>query len=178
MALQNSGAISLSDVNVELDNAATAQISLGDTAVRDLADVASGSISLNDLYGKSALLLASTMTAANYSGFYIGYNYATAGSLGDDQITIDGYTYEVAVLFAALPSGTINFGIRGRTDINLYLDKNSISKLVLDGVELPVTGNTSFIGSPSECRWQWSTGAGFTLPTIVDGQTYNFEVHP
>lgn len=55
MPLQTTGPISLSDVNTELGLSATATISLNDAAVRSLAGIASGPISLNDLYGKSAV---------------------------------------------------------------------------------------------------------------------------
>lgn len=51
MTLQSSGAISLADVRTELG--ASGAISLGDTNVRNLAGVASGAISLSNLYGKS-----------------------------------------------------------------------------------------------------------------------------
>jgi len=54
MTLPASGAISLNDVNVELDLSATAQIGMNDSAVRDLFDVPSGAISMSDGYGKSA----------------------------------------------------------------------------------------------------------------------------
>lgn len=53
MALPASGAISLNDVNVELGNAATDEITLNDYAVRTLAGVPSGEIGMDDLYGKS-----------------------------------------------------------------------------------------------------------------------------
>ena len=53
MALQSSGSISLSDINVELENSPTQIISLNDTRVRTLLNVSSGVISLNDAYGKS-----------------------------------------------------------------------------------------------------------------------------
>lgn len=53
MTLPASGAISLSDVNTELGYSSTAQISLNDSAVRSLAGVSSGAISLDDLHGKA-----------------------------------------------------------------------------------------------------------------------------
>lgn len=53
MTLQSSGAISLSDVNVELGRSATASINMNEAAVRTLAGKASGAISMSDFYGKS-----------------------------------------------------------------------------------------------------------------------------
>lgn len=44
----------MSQVNTELGRSATATISLGESAVRTLAGVPSGAISMNDLRGKSA----------------------------------------------------------------------------------------------------------------------------
>ena len=56
MALQTTGAISLSDVNVELGLSSTALVSLNDAVVRSLLNVASGTISLYDAYGKSSII--------------------------------------------------------------------------------------------------------------------------
>lgn len=47
------GTISMSQVNTELGRSSTASISLGETAVRTLAGVASGAISMDNLRGKS-----------------------------------------------------------------------------------------------------------------------------
>ena len=47
------GTISMSDVNTELGLTSTATISLNDAAVRTLAGVASGTISMDNLRGKS-----------------------------------------------------------------------------------------------------------------------------
>jgi hypothetical protein len=64
MALPNNTTISLSQVNTELSRAATATISLGETAVRNLAGVPSGAISMSNLWGKSAY----TPMSLSYSG--------------------------------------------------------------------------------------------------------------
>ena len=48
------GTIAMSDVNVELGLPSSTVITLNDTAVRNLAGIASGAISMNDLRGKSA----------------------------------------------------------------------------------------------------------------------------
>jgi len=53
MTLPASGQISMSQVNTELGYASNAQISLNDAAVRALAGIPSGAISLNDLHGKT-----------------------------------------------------------------------------------------------------------------------------
>lgn len=52
MTLQSTGAISLGNVATELGRAAGTTTSLGEAAVRNLAGVASGPISMSSLYGK------------------------------------------------------------------------------------------------------------------------------
>lgn len=53
MPTPSTGPISLGDVNVELGKASTTNISMGNSDVRALAGVASGTISMSDLRGKS-----------------------------------------------------------------------------------------------------------------------------
>ena len=61
MGLENSGSISIGgsttgrSINLELGRSATATSSLGETALRDLAGVSSGAISIYNFYGKSSL---------------------------------------------------------------------------------------------------------------------------
>ena len=77
MTLQSSGAISLSNVSVELGRAASATTSLGEAAVRGLAGIASGPIFLSSLYGKSSLSFTPTG----------GPSQAAAVTLSDQRTT-------------------------------------------------------------------------------------------
>lgn len=83
MTLPSSGAISLNDVNVELGNSGTAQISMNDAAVRGLFGVASGAISMSNGYGKSntfAFTISSTQVDANLRSLAVaaGWDQSTA----------------------------------------------------------------------------------------------------
>lgn len=62
MALQSSGAISLYNVNIELQRSGTQTISMGESAVRTLFQVGSGAISMSNGYGKSNLTQAAAVS--------------------------------------------------------------------------------------------------------------------
>ena len=69
MTLPASGQISLNDVNVELGNTATAEISMNSSAVRTLFEVASGEIEMSDGYGKADFSpWTTTPTFQNFTG--------------------------------------------------------------------------------------------------------------
>lgn len=89
------GAISLSQVNAELSQAATAPISLGQTHVRNLAGVPSGPISMSNLRGKSAY---TPMTVVGYDVY--DNDYATG-----TQYT-DNWYPQVAVTAGGVPGFT------------------------------------------------------------------------
>lgn len=55
MTLQTTGAISLGNVGTELGRATGTTTALGETAVRNLAGLPSGTIKLSNLYGKSSI---------------------------------------------------------------------------------------------------------------------------
>lgn len=72
MTLQASGQISMSDINVELSKLSTALISLNDTNVRTLAQIPTdqSTISLSNLYGKSAGYSSASISASTTSISY------------------------------------------------------------------------------------------------------------
>jgi hypothetical protein len=80
MPLVSSGEISIGgsttnrSINLELGRSATATSSLGETALRNLAGVSSGAISLSSFYGKSSL--AAVLNAyGDASGIYLSDYY-------------------------------------------------------------------------------------------------------
>lgn len=71
MALQSSGAISISNINTEIGRASNATSSLNETAIRGLAGKSSGTIALSDFYGKSnAQFIDASGGNISYDGNY------------------------------------------------------------------------------------------------------------
>lgn len=73
------GTISMSQVNTELKNTATATISLNDTLVRQLGNKPSGTISMSDLQGKINtkevnILLHKGTSINKREKYYVNYN--------------------------------------------------------------------------------------------------------
>ncbi len=85
MTLQTTGPISLGNVGTELGRAAGTSTSLGETAVRNLAGIASGAIKLSNLYGKSSV--AFTPAGGLSSGAPVTLSDWAAGG-GNATVTI------------------------------------------------------------------------------------------
>jgi len=94
MTMPSSGTISLSQANSELGLAATTGQSLGSGAIRTLAGVPGGTISMSDLYGKSAVppeqpptiwVASTTGTGTDGNPLYVNYG------LGGSPSTVSGW---------------------------------------------------------------------------------------
>ena len=89
MALPAEGQISMNDVNVELGYTGTAQIALNDAAVRTLAQVPSGAISLDNLHGKSNIPVSSGLVGWYDTGSVSGSTWTDKSGNGNNA-TITG----------------------------------------------------------------------------------------
>ena len=119
MALPASGAISLNNVNVELGLSGTAAITMNDSAVRSLAGVPSGQISMSNLQGKSAQWTGTISTPQQQMNLYTwatGQGYPGSGVA---QITVGPGVYiwsdSTATAAMTVPSG---FGAGNLTLVN------------------------------------------------------------
>ena len=108
MALPASGAISLSQVSVELGAGATSARSLNDSTTRNLFGVASGAISMSNGYGKSsefAFAVASNTSNANLRTLAVN-----AGWNGSSALTC---TLNSGIYFTSTAVGTAGLTING-----------------------------------------------------------------
>jgi len=71
------GTISMSQVNTELGRASTASINLNEAAVRSLAGVPSGAISMNDLRGKGSAVSVAYVSGAGSTGNATTYSFSS-----------------------------------------------------------------------------------------------------
>lgn len=124
MTLPSGGPISMSQVNTELGRSSTATVSLNESAVRGLAGIGSGSLSMWHLLGKSAYLDQLTLTNGyglntdGYSYFedYYGFSTSWFGSLSKlnfvpKGINITGiYTTSYGYTYFSLAAATSNAG--------------------------------------------------------------------
>lgn len=129
MALQASGAISANDINVELGKNGATEFSFGGFNARNLSDVASGAIALNNFYSK-ALLVTKT------------------GTLWDKTVAASGMVYSINNDTGYKETGkypkTINMTYAGRQqDASCQQMQRKLSIFTPAGVETVLVDTTS-----------------------------------
>lgn len=120
MALQTSGPISFEQINIELKVSPTATISLNDAAVRTLLGKPSGTISMQDAYGKSSeIRFVNTAARTSINIFTLMGSPTTADRyVFENNAEISANTASYALRTGVFPAGStltiINNGyIRG-----------------------------------------------------------------
>ena len=181
MALASSGSISIGgstsgrSINLELGRSSTASSSLGESALRTLAGVSSGAISISNFYGASNAIDVQTITAAisgTYgSNFYFqGYRSGIYGSISDGTFNgksgatitdfYSSHVYSTDRLFFIISGVYSNAGF---------------TALNLNGVNYSRSSATFTTGS-NYSKWMWdSVGGnpfGLTSGTVTRTATF------
>jgi hypothetical protein len=184
------GQISMSEVNTELSLAATTTISLNQTNVRTLAGVASGAISMDNLRGKSNLvvLALSQNTApgvAVYPWTSSGYGAKfTNPAAGGSALALSATKGAIAIgsrnpLAHAWPFSASGFGTKYTNPASLAVDTN------VRGMNFNPSGSALAIGrdtTPFIMAFNWSSsgfGSQFSNPSVLPGGVpYEVKFHP
>jgi hypothetical protein len=178
MSLPSSGAISMSQVDTELQLSSTAQISLNDTAVRTLLGVPSGQIDLNTAYGKTYFYYYSD--GSSLTGWT--NNSATINS-GDGspaapciQATGGQYAYIIPGGVSSLLNTTITFNMKvipGSIDLaNFFFGCNSSGAGQMLRLEARGGNYSGFTTTSSWTLWNAPT----TQSVVTAGVWYSVKI--
>lgn len=188
------GTISMSDVNIELAKSSTALIALNDGDVRNLAAKPSGTISMNDLRGKSAVnygaLTSNFTTRSEGQSFTFTLSGGTAVPNGTYYWRVEYISNTDAADFSATTGSftvTSNTGSFTVTTVNDSLnegngtfrvvvgDASGVPVVFVTGPTVTVTETTTYSASASNVtlfRFGASAGRSTTL-TVNTTQVAN-----
>jgi len=135
MALANSGSMSIGgtvanrSINVELGLAQNANSSLGQTNFRTLAGIASGTISMDDFYGKSASTCTVFDTSTDHSEAVKAcgdFNKVTSYHGGSGSLPVSGdAVYSDSSCTTALVDGFYNL----RNGTYMYVSNGTVTNI-------------------------------------------------
>jgi hypothetical protein len=161
MTLPSSGNITLAMVNVELGLPAGNPITLNDAAVRALAGVPSGAISMSDLWGKSHAWAYTMNVGFTSAKSFTSYGYL-GGSYGSMSSTVFGPTGGTINQLNWLSStGLLYLGVTGSPP------NSGWSSITVNGVNYS-RASASF----SSGQWMWGVGNPFPSSGNINVTVY------
>ena len=107
MTLPSTGAISASDINVELRRPASSPLSFADPVIRQLAGKATGPVTFDDFKGKSAFYNATGGTITTFSENGKTYRVHTFTEGGTFEVTNQGALSDIEALLVAGGGGAV-----------------------------------------------------------------------
>lgn len=118
MALNSSGQISMGgsttgqSINLELGYGATATISLNDTAIRNLAGIGSGAISLSNFWGKASAIISNISISTNTTNYTLNPSVCPGYSAGKTTVNL---TVNSGIWLYSTSTGTPALTVSGFT---------------------------------------------------------------
>lgn len=159
MTMPSSGAISLSQANVELGYSSTANISLNTAAVRTLAGVASGAISISNLYGKSNLAVVSYTFTSNTQNASLNLSGLGGYSAGKTDFTV---TVNSGVYLWASTTGNYGLNLTGATTGDTVTLVNNGFIMGCGGSGNVIAGGPAFnVGIGTNITLDHTSGTGY-----------------
>lgn len=178
MTLATSGSISIGgttanrSINLELGRSATATSSLGESALRALANDTSGAISMSTFRGKSAALNTQTVTVGfqavqQYSNS--GYGSFTTGpatnvnrdvgSMSDGTFNPKSNMYIRGLWYSTSGTGAVIFALRS---LNTTVANSGWTTMNVAGVNFTRSSATFFNSNDAtvgQTQWSWTTSS-------------------
>ena len=177
MALQTSGAISLNDIHLELGATSGTTVSLNDTDVRGLVNIASGAIDLADFYGASAGQDIVVTQGSATTVYYSVYGWNSSGPTGSRSPTTYTNSSNNArgiegIYRLTSSSGTFFYVTLNWSTANSIPDNDFTSiSMVCNGTTttlLSSEASTTYIAGGYQKRWGWSSSNGLDSTELAN----------
>ena len=177
MALQTSGAISLNDIHIELGATSGTTVSLNDTDVRGLVNIASGAIDLADFYGASAGQDIVVTQGSATTAYYSVYGWNSSGPTGSRSPTTYTNSSNNArgiegIYRLTSSAGTFFYVTLNWSSANSIPDNDFTSiSMVCNGTTttlLSSEASTTYIAGGYQKRWGWSSSNGLDSTELAN----------
>jgi hypothetical protein len=178
MTLATSGTISIGgttanrSINLELGRSATATSSLGESALRALANDTSGAISMSTFRGKSAAINTQTVTVgysavqqylnSGYGSFTTGLGTnvnRNVGSISDGTFNPKSNMYIRGLWYSTAGIGAVVFALRS---LNTTVGNSGWTTMNVAGVNFTrssATYTNSNDANVGQTQWRWETSS-------------------